>query len=271
MSSPELVPHPVSIEEISDPDIHTLARSLTHTGELIQEAVPVPGSNHVVRVIRPRDIDTLLDQVAGDPEQNLPYWAEIWPSGIALAGALLREPGRISGQPVLELGSGVGLTAAIALQAGSHLTATDYAPESLVLTRLTCRLHVGREPETRQVNWRSPDADLLQADGSRWPVILAADVLYEDRDIDPLLEVFERIVAPGGLVWLAEPGRRPAKLALQRAIERQWSIESSSWTSDWTDPEEAGLIVQVHRMHRPSRTEALTTRPPDQYKQFSTS
>ena len=24
-------------------------------------------------------------RAAGDPEQNLPYWAEIWPSGIALA------------------------------------------------------------------------------------------------------------------------------------------------------------------------------------------
>src|SRR5690606_27891621 len=115
-----------------------------------------------------------------------PYWAEIWPSGIALGAEIAAAPELVAGKPVLELGSGVGITAAIALAAGAVLTTTDYAPESLAMTRLTCRLHTGTEPDTRQVNWRAPDAHLLQDDGAPWPVILAADVLYEERDIEPV-------------------------------------------------------------------------------------
>ena len=48
--------------------------------------------------------------------------------------------------------------AAAGLAPGAILTATDYAPESLVMTRLTCRLHTGLEPATRQLNWRALDA-----------------------------------------------------------------------------------------------------------------
>ncbi len=234
----------------SDPRAASLVAALDHTGELTFERIAIPGSDRIVDVIRPVDIETLLDQSADDPEQNLPYWAEIWPSGIALAAAILREPHLIAGIPVLELGSGVGITAAIALETGAMLTATDYAPESIAMTRLTCRLHTGREPDTRRINWRAPDADLLQADGTRWPVILAADVLYEERDIEPVLDVFERMLEPDGLVWLAEPGRKPSRLAVERAPERGWTIESTTCTADWPDPKDAGVIVNIHKFRR---------------------
>lgn len=245
-------PRSVTSDRFVDPHLQTLVHSISHTGPLVEERVSIPDSDDVIAVIRPQDIDALLDQSADDPEQNLPYWAEIWPSGIALAGALLREPELLAGQPVLELGSGVGITAAVALHLGARLVATDYAPESIVLTRLTCRIHTGREPETRQINWRSPDANLLQANSSRWPVILAADVLYEERDIDPVLDVLERVLAPDGLVWLAEPGRRPSRLALERAAERGWNIASSTWRAAWPDPKDTGLVVHVHQMRRAS-------------------
>jgi predicted nicotinamide N-methyase len=243
-------PRKVTAETFEDPSIQALVSSLSHTGSMIEDIVSIPGSERMVAVIRPQDIDALLDQSADDPEQNLPYWAEIWPSGIALAGALLREQELIAGQPVLELGSGLGITAAVALHLGACLVATDYAPESIALTRLTCRIHTGQEPETRQINWRSPEANLLQEDGSRWPVVLAADVLYEERDIEPVLDMLERILAPGGLVWLAEPGRRPSGMALQRATERGWQIASSMWGGEWSDPKDAHVIVRVHQMRR---------------------
>jgi predicted nicotinamide N-methyase len=151
---------------------------------------------------------------------------------------------------VLELGSGVGITAAIALESGAILTATDYAPESIILTRLTCRLLAGREPHTRQINWRAPDANLMQDDGSRWPVILAADVLYEERDIEPVLDVFQRILAPGGFIWLAEPGRRPSSLAIERAASRGWAITTTTLTADWPDPKDEGVTVRIHTIRR---------------------
>jgi predicted nicotinamide N-methyase len=239
------------LPEIVDPACRELIAALEHTGELIREPVAIPTTERVIDVVRPVDIETLLDQSADDPEQNLPYWAEIWPSGIALAAAIAHDPAVVAGQPVLELGSGVGITAAIAMEAGARLTTTDYALESLVMTRLTCRLATGREPMVRQVNWRAIDADLMQDDGAPWPVILAADVLYEERDIEPVLDVFERVLAPRGLLWLAEPGRRPSRLAIERAAERGWEIHSTTCESDWPDPKDAGVVVHLHRIQIP--------------------
>lgn len=254
-----------------EPAIQELLRQLGHVGELRHERVAIPGTTLEIDIVRPVDIETLLDQSANDPEQNLPYWAEIWPSGIALAGVIAREPSLVAGLPVLELGSGVGITAAVALGAGAHLTATDYAPESLLMTRLTCRLHAGNEPVTRQVNWRAANADLLQGDGSPWPVILAADVLYEERDIEPLLDVFTRVLAPGGVLLLAEPGRRPSRLAVERARSHGWEIETAALEAEWPDPKDAGVVVQVHHIRIPRGTGALTKSASTPYKQYSTS
>jgi len=241
---------PVTADDLADPVARTLLASVAHTGALERQAVAIPGTETTVEVIRPVDLETLLDQSEADPEQNLPYWAEIWPSGIALAGAIAASPALVSDTPVLELGSGLGITAAVALAYGAGLVATDYAPESLLLTRLTCRLHTGREPETRRANWRDPAVDLLQGNGARWPLVLAADVLYEQRDIAPLLDLLNRIVAADGLIWLAEPGRRPANVALEQARERGWRVDTSTWEADWPDPRDAGVVVHVHRLRR---------------------
>ena len=45
--------------------------------------------------------------------------------------------------------------------------------------------------------------------------MLAADVLYEERNVRPLLELLPRIA--GGRVLIADPGRRHAAAFLQEA------------------------------------------------------
>jgi len=223
---------------------------LRTTIDLRDDQVTIPGTDVSLLVTRPADTDALLDGAADDPEQNLPYWSELWPSGIALAAAILQDPEFVRGRPVLELGSGVGITAAIALAAGAEVLATDYSPESLLLTRITALRHCGREPRTMRVNWRQPAADLLGAHPTGYPVVLAADVLYERRDIQPLLDLFDRIVAPEGLLWLAEPGRPPASIFLEAASRQGWSFTSSTWNGPWPDPGDADVIARVHQLRR---------------------
>lgn len=230
---------------------HDARDRLRHVGPLDTTIVRIPETSLAIRVVHPRDIDTLLDLAMDDPEQNLPYWSQIWPSGIALAAELCREPALVSGRPTIELGCGLGITAAIAVRLGARLTATDYAAESLDLTRVNCEGSTGKAPDLRRVNWRDPGAHLLQPDGSRWPLVLAADVLYEERDIDPMLETLSRIVSPDGLVILAEPGRRPARIAIERAGQRGWRNSTREWTAEWPDPDDAGTVVRVHRMWPP--------------------
>lgn len=217
---------------------------------MVEEHVAIPGTDVNLTVIRPESIDAVLDHVIDDPEQNLPYWAEIWPSGIALAAELLSRPNLVRGLPVIELGSGIGITAAAAMMVGANLTITDYSPHSLLLAEITC-LRAGQQiPSTRQLNWRNTQAHLLQDSGSQWPVVLAADVLYEQRDIEPVLHVLNRITAPDGLVILAEPGRRPAQVAIDLARDRGWHIETRVSSGPWPDPRDAEVTVSVHFMTR---------------------
>lgn len=217
---------------------------------LHDETVVIPGANRELAITRPSDTDALLDQAAGDPEQNLPYWAELWPSGIALAAAIFEQPDLVRGLPVLELGTGLGITAIAALDAGADLVVTDYSPESLVLASANTLRNTGREPQTHQMNWRDPETALLAGHPDGFPVVLAADVLYERRDIDPLLSLFERLVAPGGLLWLAEPGRPPASIFLESASRQGWTFSTITCHGPWPDPKDQDVIARVHQMRR---------------------
>lgn len=234
-----------------DRQIDALTAQLEHTGELVTEYVAIPGTGITVTVSRPVDTDRLLDQIADDPEQNLPYWAEIWPSGIALAAEIAIHPERVRGRRVLELGSGVGITAALAVQHGAHLTVTDYAPESLLLTGMTVLRHTGTAPDAaRRVNWRGPDVAAIAREG-RFDVVLGADLLYERRDIAPLIAAIEMLLSPDGALWLAEPGRPPARIFLETMRERGWRIASTAWDGPWPDPKDAGTTARAHWVQRP--------------------
>jgi predicted nicotinamide N-methyase len=142
------------------------------------------------------------------------------------------------------------------MKAGADLLATDYSDTSLLLTRLTSLRHAGVEPETLQVNWREPSDALLAGCPEGFDVVLAADVLYERRDIAPLLELFDRILAPNGVLWLAEPGRPPASIFLETASREGWSLSTTTWHGPWPDPNDAEVVARVHEMRRrntPSR------------------
>ncbi|MBA2596624.1 MAG: methyltransferase domain-containing protein [Chloroflexia bacterium] len=205
-----------------------------------------------MEIARPANDDPLIDEAAADPEQHLPYWAEIWPSGVALAATIARQPGALDGRRVLELGCGLGVTAIGALHAGADLLVTDYAPEALALCALNALDQTGRMPDTRRVNWRDSDTTLSTLQGERFPLVLAADVLYESRDVEPLLALVEQVVEPGGELWLAEPGRPPAARFLEAIRDRGWAGESERWEGPWPDAEDdaKGVVVTVHRLLR---------------------
>jgi predicted nicotinamide N-methyase len=221
-------------------------------GPLRTDHVAIPGAAASYEIVRPADFDALLDSAADDPQQNLPYWAELWPSGIALAAELLKAPASLEDVRALELGCGLGVTATAALQRGVSLLVTDYSPESLALCALNTARNAGRTPVARQVNWREPDAVFLQIAGEGFPIVLAADVLYEARDVDPLRQLSERIVAADGMLWLAEPGRAPARRFVEEMTSAGWIDAVATCSGPWPDPEDnaKGVVVQVHRLTR---------------------
>jgi predicted nicotinamide N-methyase len=230
-----------------------LRLSLAALGELRVDRVDLPGTSHSFQIARPVDYDRLIDEAAADPEQNLPYWADIWPSGVALAARIARTPEIVSGNRVLEIGCGLGVTAVAALKAGADLLVTDYAPEALALCALNTRSQIGRKPQSLRINWRNPELKATSVLGGAFPVVLAADVLYERRDIEPLLVLTEQVVAPGGELWLAEPNRVPALLVVETLKTRGWTCVTEQCDGPWPDPEDnrKGIVASIHCLRRP--------------------
>src|SRR5215210_5553479 len=92
--------------------------------------VALPG--HALALLAPRDSDALLSEEAFAQEEFLPYWAELWPSALALARVVARRP--LTGRRVVELGCGLGLPAIAAALAGGRVLATDWSPDSVAMT-----------------------------------------------------------------------------------------------------------------------------------------
>jgi predicted nicotinamide N-methyase len=132
----------------------------------------------------------LIDEDAFERDEFLPYWAELWPAAHALAGALPE----VDGLNVVELGCGLGLPSLVAAAHGAHVTATDWAEAAVDLLRTNAARN-GLELTVERRDWREP----LEA---RFDLALAADVLYERRNVEPLTARLGEL-APRSLLALA--------------------------------------------------------------------
>jgi predicted nicotinamide N-methyase len=184
--------------------------------DVVEETIEVAARR--LSIIRPRSSEELLDEEAFDREEFLPYWAELWPSALALAEVAAEHVRR--GLRVLELGCGLAVPSVVAALAGGRVLATDWSPASLLFAAENARRN-GAELETELVRW--DDAHAL-AGRAPWDLVLASDVLYERRNVELLLGLLPGVVAPGGLVLLADPGR-PHVGAFLAAAEASWRVE----------------------------------------------
>ncbi len=176
----------------------------------------------------------------------MPYWGLLWPSGLALAEALLAAPDVPRGLRTLELGCGLGVTAAAALSIGAELIAADCFAEALLFTRYNTLATTGREPRTLLVDWRGAAGQAACLSAGPFALVLAADVLYEREDVAPLLALAPALVAPGGAFWLAEPGRRVAQAFVAAARAGGWDERETFYESAWP-PDGDVVRVSVHR------------------------
>jgi predicted nicotinamide N-methyase len=141
-------------------------------------------------LLRPESAEALIDLEAFEEDEFLPYWAELWPAATALAEALPD----VRGRRVVELGCGLGVTSLVAASRGAEVTATDWAGDAVELLRENAARN-GLRLEARRYDWRDPWPE-------RFDLALAADVLYERRNVEPLLDRL-RALAPVAYVGLA--------------------------------------------------------------------
>jgi predicted nicotinamide N-methyase len=166
-------------------------------------------------VVRPTDWEQLRHEEGG-AGQPVPYWATPWPSGRVLAEVVAAAPPR-AGARVVEIGCGLALPSIAAARANADVLATDGSPEAVAFAAHSLALNEV-EAEVALVDWAA-QGDTLAARGP-WDVVLAADVLYLQANVELALRLLPRLVAPGGEIVLADPGRAGARdfLAAARSM-----------------------------------------------------
>lgn len=180
-------------------------------GKLTHKSVRV--GTRTFEIDYPGDADRLLNHPsthdAFQADAYMPYWAELWPSAQMLGEALLIEraksswPSQGSNRPkmrVLEIGCGVGLPGIVALSLGCHVIFSDYDATAVEFAARNAIANGFTDFETLPLDWRFPP-------NFQVPLILAADVIYEERNIAPLLAFIQAVLTPDGICLLSDSDR----------------------------------------------------------------
>jgi predicted nicotinamide N-methyase len=183
---------------------------------------PVPG----LEAIRLQLADEILPlwhatQVeTGDPDAPLPYWAFAWAGGLALAHHIAAHPQLVRGRTVFDLGTGSGLVAIAAAQAGAiDVTAADVDPFAVVAARINGRAN--------RVRLDVVCRDVLDEPAPEVDVVLAGDCWYEGGFGERATAWLRRAAAAVPAVVVGDPGRRylPADLRRIAAYEVRTTTE----------------------------------------------
>lgn len=190
--------------------------------ELVDDTVQI--GPYVLAVRRPSDADALIDEKRFAENEFMPYWATIWPSGLALARAVAERD--VRGKRVVELGCGLAIPSLVAALGGADALATDWSPDAIDVARENAARN-GVDLETAVVSWDEPKDLLARAP---FDLVLCSDVLYEPRNVQTLLGLLPRLADE---VLLAEPGRQTAGAFFETADET-WVIRREGEVSRLT-------------------------------------
>ncbi len=176
--------------------------------------------------VLPADPDAVFDTITDeqyDKDRFLPYWAEQWPAATAFFSFVMKQsfPHDLW---TCELGCGLGVIASVLSNKGCSVVATDIAPHGCRFAAYNIAAN-GGVPRVVCADWCAPPFQ------RQFNLIVASDVLYEARWIDPILDNIEHLLAADGRAWIADPCRQHWELFKQNVARRgfdQRVLERSS-------------------------------------------
>lgn len=170
------------------------------------------------------DVDHHLDALIarGGDDRDIPYWADVWPSAVAVAQHLLAHPEAVGGMRVLELGAGLGMAGVAAVLAGAaHVTAADLMPDALELAEANARLNAvpAERHRTARFDWR------CDAPPAGTQLLLAADILYDRAELPHIRGLLTQRLPAGCSFLVAEPSRPVASDFFDHPDFASWRLE----------------------------------------------
>lgn len=150
--------------------------------------------------------DRFLDKLSREDSEGrlfLPYWTYLWESAIGLA-IHISELGELTGQFILEIGCGYGLAGTVASQADAIVVFTDFEYDALQFAWHNTKHNGVRNPVLVQMDWNTTCFKC------KFDLIIASDVIYEEQNWVPILELLQSLLAPEGIALFSEPNRKNA-------------------------------------------------------------
>lgn len=214
-------------------------------GPLLREPVIVEDRTFVLA--RPSQSDRLLDhpsvRAAFAADEYMPYWADLWPAARMLAKAILREEWT-PGARALEVGCGLGLPGIAAMAKGLRVTFSDYDATALRFAADNARGNGFTDFDTLQMDWRYPPDD------RQFPIILASDLIYEMRNVAPLVALIKKMLEPSGVCLVTDQDRVPSHV-----LRDTLTAEGLPFTTKIMRAGEPGgrrLKGTLYRIHHPA-------------------
>jgi len=191
---------------------------------------------------RPGDLESLwtaMEKSDFGEDERIPYWVEVWPAAIHLAEWIAAHPWETSGLRCLDLGCGLGLCSLVAANISANVVGMDYERGAVLYTRKNASLNSVPVPDAILMDWRR-----CGFKPGSFPLIFAADILYEKRFWEPVEAFLRQVLAPEGKVLLSTPERQTTRglfrwlqslgwscrpLSEKRVVHREYDMEITLW------------------------------------------
>lgn len=164
----------------------------------------------------PRSIDEFIDQQ--NPLANFPLWAKIWEGSWVLADEIARMPVAAE-KGFIEIGSGVGLVGVVGDVFGHRFTVTEYDRHALAFIRANAHENGCTRLDAYRLDWNEP------ALNRRYDYVVGSEVVYNEKDFEPLRRLFRSLLKPGGQIILAMGIRKCGGAFLQH-LQDEYRIEA---------------------------------------------
>ena len=154
------------------------------------------------RFFVPKSLDKFVDQ--GDIFHDFPLWSKIWEASIILSDYLAGIPAD-SEKRFLEIGCGMGVVGIIASAFGHRVIMTEYNPDALNFARANAHANLSADDaglEITELDWSKPRL------GGLFDYIIGSEVIYKEKDYQPILKLFKTYLRPSGEIILAEGVRK---------------------------------------------------------------
>jgi predicted nicotinamide N-methyase len=142
--------------------------------------------------------------VAIGDSMPFPYWAQLWPSAMAMCTFLEENPAFICDLRVMELAGGLGLPSLFAAATAASICCSDRSVEAVELVGASATRNGLDHLKTAVIDWNQLPDDLP------FDIVLMSDVNYDPADMPGLKALFEKLLGSGLTVLLSTPERMVA-------------------------------------------------------------